>query len=428
MPNRTDAQTCKETYMRHALTHWTAELAEETAEFYRDLHRHPELSFQEHRTARQVAQALKRLDCEVTTGIGGTGVVAVLRNGDGPVVMLRADMDALPVEEATGLSYASTDKATEPAGNEVPVMHACGHDMHTACLVGTLTVLSQARESWAGTVVGVFQPAEEVTGGAAAMIADGLFERFPVPEVVLAQHVSPAPAGTVGHGSGPFMAASDSAQVTLFGRGGHGASPQYALDPVLMAASVVVRLQGIVAREISMHEQAVVTVGRLQAGTKDNVIPDTAELGINIRTYSAQIRQKVRAAVERVIRAEAAAAGAEREPAIEWTHGAPVLVNDPEATARTVKGLEEHLGVERLTPLPPMPASEDAGVFGEAVGAPTVYWMWGGSDPEEFSATMAEGRMPPLNHRPDYAPALEPALSTGVEIMTVAALTWLTAR
>ena len=403
--------------MDDILQRWDPELAEQLAEFYRDLHQHPELSFQEHRTAEQVAKALAPLDLEVTKGVGGTGVVAVLRNGDGPVVMLRADMDALPVLEKTGLPYASSERAVDSDGTEVPVMHACGHDMHTTGLVGVLTLLARGRQDWAGTVLAVFQPAEEVAGGAAAMVADGLFERFPAPDVILSQHVAPMPVGMVGYGVGPVMAATDSLQVTLFGRGGHGSMPEYAIDPVLMAASVVVRLQSIVAREVSMNEQAVVTVGRLHAGAKDNIIPDTAELGINIRTYTPEVRQRVRAAVERIVRAEAAAAGAEREPELRWTHGTPVLINDAAATGTVVSALTARVGPERVVQIPPAPASEDVGVYGEALGVPTVYWFWGGVDPRCGP--------PAFNHTPEFAPVLAPTLTAGVENLTVAALAWL---
>ncbi|HEY1667178.1 MAG TPA: amidohydrolase [Trebonia sp.] len=295
---------------------WTGlgELSSELADFYRDLHRHPELSLEEHRSARLIAGALRPLGFEVTENVGGTGVVGLMRNGDGPVVMLRADFDALPVEELTGLPYASTARARGQDGVEVPVMHACGHDMHATCLLGAASMLARTPATWSGTLLVVFQPAEELARGATDMLNDGLFRRFPAPVIVLGQHVGPLPAGMIGYGSGPLVAASDSVKVTLYGQGGHGSRPEAAVDPVLMAANVVNRLQGIVAREVSPAEAAVVTVGRLQAGTKDNIIPDTAELGINIRTYSRPTRDLVRAAVERVITGEAAASGAPRPP------------------------------------------------------------------------------------------------------------------
>ncbi|WP_308162850.1 amidohydrolase [Nocardia alni] len=403
------------------------ELSAGLAEFYRDLHRHPELSFAEHRTAALVAEGLRPLGFEVTEGVGGTGVVGVLHRGDGPVVMLRADIDALPVAEKTGLSYASTVRATDPAGDEVPVMHACGHDMHATCLLGAATLLAHASAAWSGTLLVVFQPAEELARGARAMVDDGLFRRFPKPDIVLGQHVGPLPAGVIGHGGGPLMAASDTAKVVLHGRGGHGSRPEAAVDPVLMAANVVTRLQGIVAREVPPAEAAVVTVGRLQAGTKDNIIPDTAELGINVRSYSPQTRALIRAAIERVIGGEATASGAPQPPEVEWVSPAPLLVSDPDATAATVRAFAAHFGQERLLPMQPVTASEDVGVFGEAAGVPTVYWFWGGLDAETVTTALREGRFDslPANHSPHFAPVIEPTLGTGVQALVVAALAWL---
>jgi amidohydrolase len=410
--------------MNHVLAHWDEERATRLGELYRDLHRNPELSFAEYRTAGKVSAELAALGWDVQAGIGGTGVVAVLRNGAGPVVMLRADMDALPVREETGLPYASSVTATDSRGQQVPVMHACGHDMHVTCLLGAVELLTAARQSWSGTVVAVFQPAEEIVSGAAAMIRDGLFDRVPLPAVILAQHVSPLPVGTIGYRPGPLMAASDSADVVLHGRGGHGSSPENAVDPVLMAASVVMRLQGIVSREVAMRDQAVVTVGRLQAGAKDNVIPDTADLGINLRSYTPEIRERLKAAVERVIRAEAAASGAPKEPCLTWTHGTPVLVSDPEATQRTMDALAAQVGRDKLTELPPVAASEDAGVLGDSVGVPTVYWFWGGADPRALADDHPAGRVV-SNHHPQYAPVADPTLASGVALMTTAALAWL---
>jgi hippurate hydrolase len=404
------------------------ELTVDLAELYQDLHRNPELSLQEVRSARILAQRLRDAGVdEVVEQVGGTGVVGVLRQGDGPVVMLRADFDALPVEEKTGLPYASTVRTTDAEGHEVPVMHACGHDMHAACLVGAATLLAQNRESWRGTVLLVFQPAEELTIGAQGMVDDGLFERFPKPQIVLGQHVGPLPAGFIGYGTGPVMAASDSANITLHGRGSHGSRPEASIDPVLMAANVVTRLQGIVAREVPPAQSAVVTVGRLQAGTKDNIIPDAAELGVNIRTYSPQIRDLVRAAVERIVRAESEASAAPSEPEVDWFATAPILVSDPEATRTTVAAITEHFGPERILPIPVVNASEDVGVFGEVLDIPTVFWFWGGLDPAVAGPAFQRGREDelPSNHSPFFAPVIEPTLSTGVEALTVAALTWL---
>lgn len=406
---------------------WTGleQLSARLANFYRDVHQHPELSLQERRTAQRVAEGLRPLGYEVTEHVGGTGVVGLLRNGDGPVVMLRADFDALPVKEETGLPYASTVREADADGTDVPVMHACGHDMHATCLLGAADVLASTRGAWSGTLLVVFQPAEELARGARDMVADGLFERFPAPEIVLGQHVGPLPAGTIGHASGPVMASADSVQVVLYGRGGHGSRPESTVDPVLMAANVVTRLQGIVAREVSPAEAAVVTVGRLQAGTKDNIIPDTAELGINVRTYSAQTRDLVRNAIERVIKSEASASGAPRPPDLNWNISAPVLVSDPAATEVTVAAFAKHFGEQRLMPMPLVTASEDVGVFGEAAGVPTVFWFWGGLDTETVLAALRDGKLDSLpgNHSPRFAPVIEPTLSTGIQALVVAALT-----
>ena len=404
------------------------EIREDLAAFYRDLHQHPELSLQETRTAGLLAQRLRDAGFdEVAEQVGTTGVVGVVRNGDGPVVMLRADVDALPVEEKTGLPYASRARGVDPEGRDVPVMHACGHDMHATCLVGAATLLARARELWRGTLLVVFQPAEELACGARGMVDDGLFERFPAPQIVLGQHVAPLPAGFIGYGTGPVMAAADSLGITLHGRGAHGSRPEASVDPVLMAANVVTRLQGIVSREVPPAESAVVTVGRLQAGTKDNIIPDSAELGVNIRTYTPQTRDLVRAAVERIVHAESAASAAVDEPTLTWFNSAPALVSDPAATRTTMAAFTEHFGEQRIQTMPLVNASEDVGVFGEALQVPTVFWFWGGLDPETVITAMQENRFDQLpgNHSPFFAPLIEPTLSTGVEALTLAALTWL---
>jgi hippurate hydrolase len=281
---------------------------------YKDIHAHPELSMHETRTASIAADRLTKAGYEVTTGVGKTGVVGLLRNGQGPTVMLRADMDALPIAEETGLAYASKITATDAEGNTVPVGHMCGHDMHVAWLVGAATLLSQARDAWKGTLLIVFQPGEETAQGAQAMIDDGLLKRFPTPDVVLGQHVMVGPSGTLAGSSGPITSAADSLQIRLFGRGAHGSMPQASIDPVVMAASVVLRLQTIVSREVAATDAAVVTVGVLQAGTKENVIPDEAVIKLNVRTFDAGVRKHVLAAVERIVNAEAEASGAPRKP------------------------------------------------------------------------------------------------------------------
>src|SRR4051794_24284145 len=295
----------------------------ELEDLYRDIHEHPELSMQEERTAARAAELLQAAGYAVTTGVGGSGVVGLLANGDGPTVMLRADMDALPIKEATGLPYASTVTATGPDGNEVPVMHACGHDMHVAWLAGATALLAAARDAWHGTVLAVFQPAEETAQGAQAMIGAGLFDRFPKPEVILGQHVMPAPAGAIGYRPGTTQAAADSLEVRLFGRGAHGSMPESSVDPVVMAAATVLRLQTIVSREIAASQAAVVTIGALQSGTKDNVIPDEALLKLNVRTFDEHVRTRVLDAIKRIVEAEATASGAPRQPEITMTEHYP---------------------------------------------------------------------------------------------------------
>ncbi len=402
---------------------WEVALGGGLADFYRDLHANPELSFQEHRTAQRVQAAIAPLPVEVTAGVGGTGVVAVLRNGTGPTVMLRADFDALPVEEKTGLAYASTVRGLDAKGEDVPVMHACGHDMHATALVGTLRLLDALKSSWSGTVVAVFQPAEEVGGGARAMIADGVFDRFPKPEVVLGQHVVPLPAGVIAYKTGPAMAAADSVKVRLFGRGGHGSQPESTIDPVVMASNVVQRLQTIVSRELSPFEPAVVTVGYLHAGSKENVIPDDAELGINVRSFTDEVRDKVLASITRIVTAEAHASGADVDPSVETAYSFPVTTVEETVMQQIATEFRGHFGDARVIESPqPVAGSEDVGLFGSAIGVPTAFWFWGGLSDERIAQAVEQGRPVPTNHSPEFAPTIEPTLSTGVEALTVAAL------
>jgi amidohydrolase len=315
---------------------------------YKDVHAHPELSMQETRTASLAADRLRAAGYEVTMGVGKTGVVGLLRNGDGPTVMLRADMDALPVEEATGLPYASTVKMKDHEGNTVPVGHMCGHDMHVTWLVGATALFAQAREAWRGTLMAVFQPGEETAEGAQAMIDDGLFKHFPKPAVVLGQHVMVGPAGAVAGRAGAITSAADSLQIRLFGRGAHGSMPQSSIDPVVMAAATVMRLQTIVSREVAAAEAAVVTVGALQAGTKENVIPDEAIIKLNVRTFDEGVRKRVLAAITRIVNAEAAASGAPRPPEITPLDRYPLNVNDAEASKRVVDAFRRYFPGERM--------------------------------------------------------------------------------
>jgi amidohydrolase len=401
------------------------------ADLYRDLHQHPELSFAETRTAAIVTDRLRGIGFETTGQVGRTGVVGVLRNGRGPTVLLRADMDALPMAEQTGLSYASVASGVDAAGNEVPVAHSCGHDVHVACLLGAAQRLAEQKSSWRGTVLTVFQPAEEVGRGAQAMIDDGLYDRFGRPDVVLGQHVAPFPSGFLAVRPGPFFAAADALRVVLYGSGGHGSRPETTVDPVVMAAATVLRLQTIVSRETAGTDAAVVTVGALRAGTKENIIPHEAELLISVRSFDPQVRQRTLAAIERIVRAEANASAAQRDPVIELFDSFPALVNDPAAVQRTRPALEALVGAGRIFDPGLVTASEDVGLLASAADVPCVFWLLGGSDPAQFagasSAEQIAARVAelPSNHSPLFAPVIDPTLSTGVSALVTAAQVWL---
>ena len=394
---------------------------------YKDVHAHPELSMQETRTAQLAAKHLAENGYEVTAGVGQTGVVGVLRNGEGATVMLRADMDALPIREATALDYASNVSATDAAGETVPVAHACGHDMHVAWLIGASTLFARTRDVWKGTLLVLFQPGEETAQGARAMIDDGLFTRFPKPDIVLGQHVMLGPAGTVAGSAGPITSAADSLQIRLFGRGAHGSMPQASIDPVVMAASIVLRLQGIVSREVAATEAAVVTVGVLQAGSKENVIPDEAVIKLNVRTFDPGVRARVLAAIERIVNAEAEASGAPRKPEITPLDRYPLNINNEAASNRIAEAFRGYFSADRVRHTGPAPASEDFGCFGTAWQVPSVFWFVGGNDPDSYARMKAEGRLNelPVNHSPKFAPVLHPTLEMGVETLIVGALAWL---
>jgi hippurate hydrolase len=396
---------------------------------YKDVHSHPELSMQETRTAGIAAEHLRAAGYEVTAGVGKTGVVGLLRNGDGPVVMLRADMDALPVQEATGLPYASKVTATDSTGKTVPVMHACGHDMHVTWLIGATTLFAKSCDAWKGTLMPVFQPAEETAAGAQAMIDDGLFKRFPKPTVVLGQHVMSMPAGVIAGRPGVTTSAGDSLQIRLFGRGAHGSMPEASIDPVVMAAATVMRLQTIVSREVAANEAAVVTIGALQAGTKENVIPDEAIIKLNVRTFDEGVRKRVLAAIERIVNAEAAASGAPKKPEITPLDRYPLTMNDPDATKRAADAFRQYFPTDRVELTKPTPASEDFGSFGSEWGVPSVFWFIGGIDPDLYAKAKKEGKMGdiPTNHSPHFAPVIHPTLETGVQTLVVASQAWLSA-
>ena len=368
---------------------------------YKDIHAHPELSMHETRTAKIAANHLKTNGFEVTTGVGQTGVVGILRNGIGPTVMLRADMDALPIKEATGLPYASKMTAKGPDGKIVPVAHSCGHDMHVACLIGASSLFAKSRGSWQGTLMAIFQPGEETAEGAQAMIDDGLFKRFPKPDVVLGQHVMSLPSGHLDWRKGVVTSAADSLQIRMFGRGAHGSMPEASIDPVVMAASTVMRLQTIVSREVAPTDSAVVTIGALQAGTKENVIPDEAIIKLNVRTFNADVRKRVLAAIERIVNAEAAAAGAPKPPEITPLDRYSSVTNDLEATEKVVDAFRQNFPADSVEQTKPTMASEDFGCFGAEWHAPAVYWFFGGDDPKVYAKAKKQGTISslPTNHR-----------------------------
>ena len=394
---------------------------------YKDLHAHPELSMHENRTAQIAADRLRAAGCEVTAGVGKTGVVGLLKNGDGPTIMLRADMDALPVKEATGLPYASNITTTDRDGKTVPVMHACGHDMHVTWLIGAAALLAGNRHEWRGTLMPVFQPAEETAEGAQAMIDDGLFKRFPKPDAVLGQHVMVGSAGVLSSRAGVVTSAGDSLQIRMFGRGAHGSMPQASIDPVVMAAATVLRLQTIVSREIAATDAAVVTIGSLQAGTKENVIPDEAIIKLNVRTFDEVVRKRVLAAIERIVNAEAEASGAPKKPEITPLDRYSLVMNDAEAVKRVGDAFRRYFSADRVQETGPTTASEDFGSFGAEWGVPSVFWFVGGTDPDIYAKAKKEGKIGdlPTNHNPRFAPVIHPTLKTGVEALTVAAHAWL---
>jgi amidohydrolase len=381
---------------------------------YLDIHQSPELSAHEVQTAAKLAGRLRGFGYEVTEHVGGTGVVAVLKNGAGPTVMLRTELDALPVEERTGLAYASKVRTKDDGGHDVPVMHACGHDLHMAAIVATATIMAQSKNTWHGTLIIIGQPAEETIGGAKGMLADGLLTRFPKPDVAVAMHVGNLlPAGKVGIVPGVYNTNADSLRITIYGKGGHGASPQSTIDPIVIAARTVLALQTITSREVKPGEMAVVTVGYIQAGTKNNIIPDQAELGLTVRTRKADVRKQILAAIERITKGEAEAGGASRAPLIDRYESTDLVYNDP-ALAERLKGtLEGALGKENVVMEEPIGASEDFSYY-VAQGIPGFYFSLGGADPEKFAQAKASGTLLPSNHSALFAPDVDPALRTGI--------------
>lgn len=389
---------------------------------YLNLHQSPELSTQEEKTAAKMAERLRALGFEVTQKVGGHGVVGILRNGKGPTVMLRTDLDALPVEEKTGLPYASKVKAKDPSGQSVPVMHACGHDVHMTAWVGAATLLARSKDKWRGTVMMVGQPAEEAGAGARAMLADGLFQRFPKPDFALAVHnLASAASGTVEYVPGFALASVDSVDLTLYGKGGHGAYPHTTVDPVLLAARTVLALQTIVSREKSPLEPAVVTVGSIHGGTKHNIIPDEVKLQLTVRTYKPEVRKQILEAIERIAKGESIAAGSPRPPAMAITEGTPATYNDPELMKRMVSAVGRVLGAQNVREGTPTMGGEDFSEYGRA-GVPAVMLWIGTVEPSKLQAAQKSGEMLPSLHSGVFAPDRERTLRTGVTTLVTGAL------
>jgi amidohydrolase len=381
---------------------------------YLDIHQNPELSSHEVQTAAKLAGRLRGLGYEVTEHVGGTGIVAILKNGAGPTVMLRTELDALPVEEKTGLAYASKVRTKDDAGQDVPIMHACGHDLHMAAILGTATIMAHSKNTWHGTLMLIGQPAEETIGGAKGMIADGLLTRFPKPDVAVALHVGNLlPAGKVGIVPGIYNTNADSLRITIYGKGGHGAAPHTAIDPIVIAARTILALQTITSREVKPGEMAVVTVGYIHAGTKNNIIPDQAELGLTVRTRNAEVRKQVLAAIARITKAEAEAAGAPRAPSLDHYESTDLVYNDPPLAERLKGALEGALGKDNVVMEEPIAASEDFSYY-VAQAIPGFYFSLGGADPEKLAQAKAAGTMLPSNHSPLFAPDVDPALRTGI--------------
>lgn len=396
----------------------SAELRATMEADYRHLHGTPELSMQEHHTAAFIEGKLSGLGVEHFR-CGGTGVVGVLRNGPGPTVAFRADMDGLPLQEATGLAFASTAVGVMPDGTAVPLMHGCGHDFHVTALLAAAEVMAASRDSWGGTVVLVFQPGEETGAGARAMVEDGLWDKAPRPEVIFGQHVMPIETGTIHINPGVTMAQADSWKVTLPGKGSHASQPQNSIDPIVLGAHIVTRIQGIISREISPQAAAVVTVATFHAGLKENIIPASAEFTLNVRTFEPDVRETVLQALRRIINGEAAVSGAP-EPVIEELYTFPLNHNDPAATELLSKSLRQSLGSEQVVDGSPLMGSEDFGLLGTSIDVPSVFWFFGGYN----KATMADPASIAVNHSPHFAPVMGPTLALGA----TAAITALMSR
>ena len=400
---------------------WSAGQVGELLELYHDFHAHPELSFREEQTAGRLAEELKKVGADVTTGVGRQGVVGLIKNGEGPVIMIRTDLDALPVVEATGLPYASKVKTKDPKGNDVGVMHACGHDVHITCQIGTARYLASHKDDWRGTVMFVGQPAEEVGGGAEAMLKDGLFTRFPRPQYALALHVDAAlPTGKIGFKAGYILANVDSVDIVMKGKGGHGAFPHTTIDPIVQAAHLIVDLQTLVSRENSPFEPAVVTVGSIHGGTKHNIIGDNCRLQLTVRSYSPEVREKLIEGIKRKAKAAAASAGA-AEPTIELSDWTPATKNDADLVERVVPIFRRVLGDDNVIPVEPSMGGEDFAQYGLA-GVPIFMFRLGSVNADRLQEIKKDGKTPPSLHSPFYYPDARETITTGVTAMSAAVL------
>jgi amidohydrolase len=412
--------------LRQQVISKVTELYPKLEPLYRHLHAHPELSLREEKTSERVAVELAQAGFTVTSRVGGYGVVGVLTNGMGPTVLVRTDLDALPVIEETGASFASTVKVADEKGGQVGVMHACGHDMHMASLIGTAHVLRELQEQWRGTLVLIAQPAEEKVQGAKAMLADGLFTRFPKPDYCLALHcAADLPAGSVGITEGHALANVDSVDIVIRGVSGHGAWPHKTKDPIVLTAQIVLALQTIVSRETDPTQPAVVTVGSIHGGTKHNIIPDEVRLQLTVRSYSDEVRQHTIEAIKRITRGLAEAAGipADRQPMVTFGESSPATYNDPELTRRLGGVFAAWFGAERMVSTKPIMGAEDFGLFGRTERKIPVCIFWLGTvASDRFEEHQRNGTTPPALHSSRFLPALEPTLKTGVTAMTAAVL------
>ena len=387
---------------------------------YIDLHRNPELAFNEKQTAAKLAARVKALGYDVTTGVGGTGIVAILRNGPGPTVMLRTELDALPVAEKTGLPFASIVTVKNAAGETIPVMHACGHDIHMSAWAGTARLMAEHKQQWHGTLILIGQPAEEGGGGALAMLKDGLFTRFPKPDFALSLHDDDTmPAGQIGYHAGAFRAMADGVTITIYGRGGHAAMPHNTVDPVVLAARIVLALQTIVSRENNPVEPVVITTGSIHGGTQANIIPDEVKIQLSVRTYAQESRKRILAAIRRNAEGEAMAAGAPKPPLIETRGGSEtaVVYNDPALTARLARALKKQMGDDSAIEMPAKMTSEDFAQYGLA-GVPSALLHIGAVAPAKLAEARRTGIPVPAPHSPEWAPDREPTLKAGIRAET----------